>query len=86
MVPDRAAAGDAPVHRRARLEFVGSTRSMSWERLSARSQAILRLIAIPPISEGWSLGEIAAELGTSPHWVSARLVELRADLREIADA
>jgi DNA-binding NarL/FixJ family response regulator len=55
---------------------------MDFSTLSSRGQAILRLI-VRPISEGFSVGEVAKELGTSRRWVSTRLDELREELEQL---
>jgi DNA-binding NarL/FixJ family response regulator len=52
---------------------------VDWTSLSPRGQAILRLI-IHPISNGYSVREVARELGTTKRWVSDRLDELRNEL------
>jgi DNA-binding CsgD family transcriptional regulator len=56
--------------------------AIDWTMLSPRGQAILRTVA-SPLSEGYSSTEIARGLGTSTHWVSKRLNELRAELERL---
>jgi hypothetical protein len=56
---------------------------VDWSMLSPRGQAILRTIGIPR-SEGYSLREIARQLGTTSFWVSARLVELRSEIERLS--
>jgi DNA-binding CsgD family transcriptional regulator len=58
---------------------VSMSNAIDWTTLSPRAQAILRTVATP-ISQGFSLVEIARELGTSPSWVSSRIQELRVEL------
>jgi DNA-binding NarL/FixJ family response regulator len=55
---------------------------IDWTNLSARAQAILRLI-IQPISKGYSVREVARELGTTGRWVSDGLDELRDELERL---
>ena len=52
---------------------------VNWHALSPRGQAILRLVGVPT-SLGYSVGEIASELGTTTSWVSSRLDELRNEI------
>jgi hypothetical protein len=61
------------------------TISISWEGLSERGQAILRLVGTP-LSQGYSERELAKELGTTTHWVCDRLDELQAELRQLGEA
>jgi DNA-binding CsgD family transcriptional regulator len=52
-------------------------------RLSERGQAILRLVGIPTWA-GWSVREIARELGISGPSVSSLLNELRDELERLS--
>jgi DNA-binding NarL/FixJ family response regulator len=63
------------------LSISGST--IAWDRLSERRQAILRLIVIPT-SNGYSILEVARELGTTRRWVSDRVDELRDEIERLA--
>jgi DNA-binding NarL/FixJ family response regulator len=57
-------------------------RESDWSMLSPRKLAILRLIATP-ISEGYSITEIARELKTTRRWVLNRLDELRKEIERL---
>jgi DNA-directed RNA polymerase specialized sigma24 family protein len=40
-------------------------------------------LIVKPLSEGFSTQEIAKKLGTTSHWVSSRLDELRDELERL---